>query len=237
MSARPTPLEITRLIKDGGPLTKHTSLAEDGSLRSDGSACITARGAAVRVPLRGVHGLAALIDGLASHEAMALGRLIPELPDHVEVTTKRAIAHQGDCDTDNRITRTADYIASRSDQPALALIDFDTKGMPAAVREQIETAGGFWPALVTVLPALEKTARVTRRSTSAGLFRTDTGETLAGSNGLHVHINPVIFVHGFAWTERIAEECEPDLGLSPLRLMSLQYTIRVLPGCSSSLQA
>ena len=45
--------------------------------------------------------------------------------------------------------------------------------------------GGFWPAVLTVLPKLAATARLLRRSTSAGLFRTDTGEQLPGSDGLH----------------------------------------------------
>ena len=39
-----------------------------------------------------------------------------------------------------------------------------------------------------MLPALDKVARVTRRSTSAGLSRTDTGEALSGSDGVHVYV-------------------------------------------------
>ena len=41
---------------------------------------------------------------------------------------------------------------------------------------------------MTVLPALGDVARVTRRSTSAGLSRSDTGEPLPGSDGMHVYV-------------------------------------------------
>jgi hypothetical protein len=60
--------------------------------------------------------------------------------------------------------------------------------MPTAVAAKLERAGGFWGALLTVLPALEDTAHVTRRSTSAGLSRADTGEALPGSDGVHVYV-------------------------------------------------
>ena len=39
-----------------------------------------------------------------------------------------------------------------------------------------------------MLPALSDVARVTRRSTSAGLSRSDTGEALPGSDGVHVYV-------------------------------------------------
>ena len=48
--------------------------------------------------------------------------------------------------------------------------------------------GGVWPALTSVLPDLATAGRVTRKSTSAGLSRSDTGERLAGSNGEHLYI-------------------------------------------------
>jgi hypothetical protein len=60
--------------------------------------------------------------------------------------------------------------------------------MPAEVAARITELGGFWGAVVSVVPELKNIARVRRRSTSAGLYRTDTGEQLAGSNGLHVYI-------------------------------------------------
>ena len=68
------------------------------------------------------------------------------------------------------------------------MLDYDSKGMPAGVAAELQRLGGFWPALVTVLPALSDVARVTRRSTSAGLSRSDTGAALPGSDGIHVYV-------------------------------------------------
>jgi len=85
------------------------------------------------------------------------------------------------------ITRTLDYFEFRPGL-ALALIDYDLKGMPPEVAARITEAGGFWPALCGVIPALNRAARVMRASTSAGLYRTDTGERLPGSSGCHAFV-------------------------------------------------
>ena len=58
--------EITLFAKSGGPLTKRISLAADGSLRSDRSACVMAHGQARRARIAGIEELAALIDRLHS---------------------------------------------------------------------------------------------------------------------------------------------------------------------------
>ena len=84
------------------------------------------------------------------------------------------------------IARTGANIIYRG--PAFALLDYDSKGMPTAVATRLEGAGGFWGALLTVMPALKDAAHVTRRSTSAGLSRADTGEALPGSDGVHVYV-------------------------------------------------
>ena len=84
------------------------------------------------------------------------------------------------------IARTGANIVYRG--PAFALLDFDSKGMPADVAAELKRRSGFWGALLTVLPALGDVARVTRRSTSAGLSRSDTGEALPGSDGVHVYV-------------------------------------------------
>ena len=46
----------------------------------------------------------------------------------------------------------------------------------------------MWNALLTVAPGLQRAARVSRASTSAGLYRTDTGEQFAGSGGAHHYV-------------------------------------------------
>ena len=109
-----------------------------------------------------------------------------DLPDKVAITTKKMLLN-GTARPD-LIARIAANIVYRG--PAFALIDFDTKGMPATVASEMQRHGGFWPALLTVLPVLEGVARLTRSSTSAGLSRSDTGAVIAGSDGVHVY--PVV---------------------------------------------
>jgi hypothetical protein len=86
------------------------------------------------------------------------------------------------------IARAGTDIVYRPDAMALALLDVDIKGMPADVAARIRERGGFWGTLESVIPELASAARVLRHSTSAGLYRTDTGEKLAGSNGVHVFL-------------------------------------------------
>lgn len=84
------------------------------------------------------------------------------------------------------IARTGGYIVYRTGQPALALLDFDTKGIPPGVAARIDELAGYWGALASAIPELGSAARVTRRSTSAGIYKADTEEKLPGSDGLHV---------------------------------------------------
>jgi hypothetical protein len=176
-----TDLEITLLAKDDGPLTKQITLGEDGMPRSDGSACRMARGEARRWRLDGVAELAALIDAMQSNEAIALGSLRDDLPERVEITTKGNLNGQA-------IARTSDNIVYCQGRAALMLFDFDSKGMPAEVTAELQRVGGFWPALLNTIPGLKGAGRVARRSTSAGLYRTDTGAQLPGSGGEHDYI-------------------------------------------------
>jgi len=179
---------VTRFTKSGGPLTKRITLASDGEVQSDGSACVMARGAAQRLQLGGMQQLAALIGGLGSDEAIALGALRAELPDQVQIATKRKLAEMNGSAQPEIIARTGAHIVYAPGRTALVLLDFDTKGMPSAVVDRLKECGGYWAALVSLLPDLGNAGRVMRRSTSAGLFRTDTGEKVTGSRGLHVFV-------------------------------------------------
>jgi hypothetical protein len=80
--------EITVFTKAKGPLTKRITLADDGTVLSDGSECRMARGRAVRVEVADVTQLAALITSLRSNQALALGALRDGLSDKVTVVTK-----------------------------------------------------------------------------------------------------------------------------------------------------
>jgi hypothetical protein len=176
-------IEITVFEKSGGPLTKRISLAPDGSVKSDGSACIMVRGVAQRLRIANVGELAIVVDKMLPNQALALGALRSDLPDKVQVVTKKNLNGQPDT-----IARTATHIHYRKEAPALVLIDFDTKGMPTEVASEMQRRGGFWQTLLSILPPLQSVAHLIRCSTSAGLFRTDNGQELPGSGGQHVYL-------------------------------------------------
>jgi hypothetical protein len=178
-------IEITRLKKTGGALTKRITLSSDGGLISDGSACLMSHGRAQRVRLADLGDAADLIQSLESNEAIALGSMRRDLSNHVRVVTQNQLRHLNGTKPPpaNTICRTGDYILYEAERPALALIDVDTKGMPDTVRTRIKEAGGFWEALVAVLPEMGATGRIVRRSTSTGITRTDTGEALSRGSG------------------------------------------------------
>jgi len=81
-----------------------------------------------------------LIEQLQPHQAIALGRLRPGLPDQVEVVSKRKL---NGGDHANLIARTEDYLLYQTGEPALALIDYDTKGMPPRVAAKVDELGGL----------------------------------------------------------------------------------------------
>jgi hypothetical protein len=45
--------------------------------------------------------------------------------------------------------------------PALTLLAFNTEGVPTEVAAKIEQLGGYWNAVLSVVPALRDAARVT----------------------------------------------------------------------------
>jgi hypothetical protein len=144
------------------------------------------RGRAKRVRIDGLDELASLIEGLTSQQALTLGVLHDDLPDEVRIVTKAALV--AGVAANDAVARTAKNFVYRPGRPALALFDYDMKGMPRGVTQQLTDAGGFWAALTSVLPALASTGHLLRLSTSAGLSRTDTGATFPGSGGLHVYV-------------------------------------------------
>ena len=178
-------MEVAIIAKSGGPLTKRISLAADGSLKSDGSGCVMSRGTAKRFTFAGVGQFATLIEHFAPHQAITLGGLRPDLPNEVEVVTKRRL--NGNANP-QLVARTREFFTYRPGQSALALIDYDTKGMPPSVADKVGELGGLWPALLSVVPKLAGVGRLERKSTSAGLFRTDTGQKLPSTGGTHIFL-------------------------------------------------
>jgi hypothetical protein len=196
------PIELTVFSKAGGPLTKRISLAPDGSVVSDGSACLMAQGYACRAGIANMAEFGILIEMLKPYQAIALGQLRPELPDQVEVTTKAKL--NGGAGV---IARTGQDIVFHPAEHALVLFDHDRKGMPATVAATLRQHGGFWPALVSVLPDLADVARLTRASTSAGLYHGETGVELPGSEGAHVYIVACDGTDGNRFLRALHERC------------------------------
>ena len=130
--------ELTGFTKANGPLTKRISLAADGTVKSDGSACVMAHGTAQRLRVADVGELAAVMESIRSDQAIALGALRTGLPDKVQIVTKQKLNGQADT-----IARTGGDIAFRKEKPALALIDFDAKGMPSEIVAEMQRVGGF----------------------------------------------------------------------------------------------
>jgi hypothetical protein len=180
-------VEITLFAKSHGILSKRIAL-RDGKLDADGSHCRMSQGEGRRVQLDGVASLAEVIGRLRSHEALALGRLRPDLPEQVKVVLKAELV---DTTPANVIARTQEFIEFAEAQPAYMLLDHDHKGAPRSVADRLKEAGGFWPALVQVIPALANAAYVQRPSTSAWLFddqTIDNKEWLTKVSGEHVYL-------------------------------------------------
>jgi hypothetical protein len=112
----------------------------------------------------------------------------PDLPKAVEVAAKFQLEKLRPDALSDLIARTREYLDYRPGLPSLALIDFDTKGMPERVRDRIEEIGGPIAAIKSVLPELASVGRVGRRSTSACIRRADTGQAMAGSDGRHIYV-------------------------------------------------
>jgi hypothetical protein len=177
--------EIT-LIKKRGPnpiMSKRIFLDAQGKVCSDGSHCLMPQGIAKRAAAETAADLARHIMACGREQAIALGALRADLISPAKITTRAKLK-----DNPDAITRSRDFIDYRPGTPAWALIDFDTKGMPDNAASSIEAAGGMWNALLTVAPGLQGAARVSRASTSSGLFRTDTGTQFDGSGGAHHYV-------------------------------------------------
>src|SRR6516225_1454439 len=177
--------EIT-LIKKSGPnpvMSKRIFLDEQGKVCSDGSQCLMAQGTATRATTETAADLAKHIMDCGTEQAIALGALRANLASPAEITTIAKLK-----DNPDAITRSRDFIDYCPGTPSWALIDFDTKGMPDNVASSIEAAGGMWNALLTVAPGLQRAARVSRASTSSGLYCSDTGTQFDGSGGAHHYV-------------------------------------------------
>ncbi len=185
-----SPVELTLVKKTDGPCTKRISL-EGGKVVSDGSACAIWDGTAKRLPIKPFQGqsatkiFASILTRVGEDKAICLGRLISEVADKVPLVTEKRRRQSAKKDA---ISRTQEYLRFVEGEPAFMLIDFDRKGMPQDIAARVDAAGGAWNALVGAVPELAHAARVSRASTSAGIYNSQTGQTYPGSGGEHHYI-------------------------------------------------
>jgi hypothetical protein len=179
------PVEITLFKKSDGILSKTITAAVDGSPISDGSSCRMSSGKAKRLPLPdGAQTLADLIENMAPNDALSLGRLVSSVGESAPVTTVSRLKSA----PEGTIARSRDFLEFMPGAQANMLLDVDRKGMPQAVADRINAAGGVVPLLTELFPGLMKAARVERASTSAGISNTTTGQAFAGSGGTHIYL-------------------------------------------------
>jgi hypothetical protein len=203
--------QITLITKRDAPplMSKRIFLDGLGKLQSDASGCFMVEGTASRASAATAHEFARIIANCGTEQAIALGTLECELPDQVDVTVPRRLDRRP-----GAITRSRSFIDYLPGSPAWVLIDYDTKAIPDEVKAKIDAAGGMWQALLMVAPELADAARVSRASTSAGLFRRDTGDAIPGSDGAHHYVlvldggdigrmlkdlHDRCWLHGFGW--------------------------------------
>jgi hypothetical protein len=180
----PTTPELTLFVNAHGALTKQFTLDATGNLvKIEGGQM--AEGTAKRIVIGDVQALADLIGTISSDQALALGSMRYDLPAQVTVVTKKALNGGAASDI---ISRSREYLTFGQERRGFCLGDFDRKGITAEVRDNLEQSGGFVAALGTVIPELKNTGCVVRASTSAGLFRTDTGQRFADSGGIHLYL-------------------------------------------------
>lgn len=179
----PRTVRLTRMEKAGGEcLSKRGEIGPDGKPVMHGSDCAMFAGTAFPVVVDGPAGLARLISSLTSSMALVAGSLVPEGDAIPIVTDKRADPAAG---TYSRTLKNLRYIPGA---PAVGLVDFDQKGMPRAVRERIKALGGIEAALASIIKGMDGCARVTRASTSAGLYNAETDERFPSNGGAHFYL-------------------------------------------------
>jgi hypothetical protein len=160
-------------------LSKRLAL-EDGSLVSRPSPKMTS-GRAIRVRISGAADLAKVIETPHNNKMLTLGRMTDNRGDIVDVLTKEEMASSKS--TTTAIARTRKYLKYPPGKMGVVLLDFDTDGMPPELRGR-----DYWEMICDVVPGLRNAERLVRASTSAGLYRTDTGGKTPGSDGLHVYV-------------------------------------------------
>lgn len=193
--------QLTLAEKGGnGVISKRIELI-DGKSVSDGSCCWMSRGYMERVFVPSLQAFADFLEDLNSFgergkrcwtpdqkrpndRAIILGSLRDGIGKGGRVVSKNdPEAATGQC-----LTRTKEHVFYQPGRPALALLDFDRKGMTNTVRERLNQLGGFSSAIEFLCPELVRSGYVIRKSTSSGLWNEETGERYPSGGGVHCYV-------------------------------------------------
>jgi hypothetical protein len=135
-----------------------------------------------RLALGDWRAFAGFIEATPPNVAYSIGALRDGLPEVVQLVLK----DDERSDEPGFVPRTKDNFNYREGEPALALLDHDSKGMPDAVRERLKAHGSFVAAIASICPAFALAGYIQRPSTSAGVFNSETGDQYS-STGEHVY--------------------------------------------------
>ena len=172
--------QVLVLVNGTGSLSKQISLV-DGVVKSDGSTCKMSVGRGA-VETHTINSFALRLPAFEPNQALALGSVREGVPKQFRVETKwseRTIKFDGPRPND-LIARSQDYIKYRPGTPALALLDVDTKGMSSEIRDRIRGVGGYWQALLSILPELATAGRRTAAIDDHGAVARDHRATCGG---------------------------------------------------------
>lgn len=202
-------IELTKITKHRGYISKTIRL--EGELPiSDGSDCKMSHGIGQRIRFQDLGQLANFISKLESSCAITLGRMKDSLPETVIIETQ----YSKNIDNRKTISRSRENFGYTVGKQGLLLIDFDTKCMPEPIKEYIKSLGGIDKFFESSFPAIGKTAKIIRNSTSSGIYHQETGYEYEGSSGVHIYlvvqdgsdipralesIHKYLWLYGYGW--------------------------------------
>ena len=174
-------------------LTKTYQLTKDGRIEKDQNRIATGFGRMARVTLardKPLESLARVLLASSSYQAFMPGQLPGKAAMRRMIVKPRydaLPAADRDLAGDGPLYRGKLCISYTAGKPALLVIDYDAKDLPAALRDTIEKAGGLRAVLAAIDPQWMSVGFVERPSVSTGIRDQHSGVVTTGG-GLHVYV-------------------------------------------------
>jgi hypothetical protein len=218
------PLEVTRLVKDHGPLTKRVHLAQDGTIANDSTNCRMSRGIMHRTSLPDWRDFAAVIEETPNNVAYALGTMRADLPASIHLVAKV----EPQSEKPGFATRTRGTIQYR-DEPGLVLLDFDTKGVPEDVRARLRSLGGFCAAIEAVCAGIALAGYIRRSQRAQAYFIVRRARRILPAASTFMFLSRTSRTDGaepLAAKHQAIPRVKPDFAIVPARERSLRGLAR-----------